>query len=62
MKAKNSVNPLTLRRVEVGKALVDLRFWRDNDSTKWDTTVVEADVEIKQEAWHPWNLKESLRL
>lgn len=53
---------LTLRRVEVGKALVDLRFWRDNDSTKWDATVVEGDIEIKQEAWHPWNLKESLRI
>jgi glycogen debranching enzyme len=38
---------LTLRRVEVGKGLVDLRFWRDEDSTKWDATVIQGDVEVK---------------
>lgn len=50
---------LTLRRVEVGKASVDLRFWRDRDSTKWDATVAQGDVEVKQEAW---SVKESLTL
>ncbi|RUS93471.1 amylo-alpha-1,6-glucosidase [Dulcicalothrix desertica PCC 7102] len=44
---------LTLRRVEVGNASVDLRFWRDGDSTKWDATVVEGNVEVKQQAWRP---------
>ncbi|BAZ08454.1 amylo-alpha-1,6-glucosidase [Calothrix sp. NIES-4071] len=53
---------LTLRHVEIGKNLVDLLFWRSGDLTKWDATVVEGDVEIKQEAWRPWNIKESLRL
>jgi glycogen debranching enzyme len=49
---------LTLRRVEVGKALIDLQFWRDNDSTKWDATVVEGDVEVKQQAWRPWSIND----
>jgi hypothetical protein len=51
---------LTLRRVEVGKASVDLKFWRDGDSTKWDATVVQGNVEVRQEAWSPWSVKESL--
>ena len=44
---------LTLRRVEVGNASVDLKFWRDGDSTKWDATVVKGNVEVKQQAWRP---------
>ncbi len=47
---------LTLRRVEVGKALVDLHFWRDGESTKWDAAVT-GDVEVKQQAWQPWEIK-----
>jgi glycogen debranching enzyme len=52
------LSELTLRRVEVGKALVDLRFWRDGESTKWDATVQEGDVEVKQQSWQPWSVEE----
>ena len=48
---------LTLRRVEVGKASVDLRFWRDGESTKWDAAVQEGDVEVKQQTWQPWSVE-----
>jgi glycogen debranching enzyme len=53
---------LTLRRVEVGKALVDLRFWRDGESTKWDATVQEGDVEVKQQTWQPWSVEQSVKV
>lgn len=45
---------LTLRRVEVGKAKVDLRFWREGDITCWDATVQSGEVEVKEQAWQPW--------
>lgn len=50
---------LTLRRVEIGKALVDLRFWREGDSTRWDATVQSGNVEVKQQSWQPWNNSKS---
>ncbi|WP_026731112.1 amylo-alpha-1,6-glucosidase [Fischerella sp. PCC 9605] len=51
---------LTLQRVEVGKAVVDLRFWRDGESTKWDASVKAGDVEVKQQTWQPWIVEESV--
>jgi glycogen debranching enzyme len=51
---------LTLQRVEVGKAVVDLRFWRDGENTKWDASVQEGDVEVKQQTWQPWSVEESV--
>ncbi|MCX7593714.1 MAG: amylo-alpha-1,6-glucosidase [Fischerella sp.] len=52
---------LTLQRVEVGKAVVDLRFWRDGESTKWDALVKAGDVEVKQQTWQPWIVEESVK-
>ncbi|MFQ4146637.1 glycogen debranching N-terminal domain-containing protein [Chlorogloeopsis sp. ULAP02] len=42
---------ITLRQVEIGKALVDLKFWREGNVTRWDAAVTEGDVEVKQKAW-----------
>jgi glycogen debranching enzyme len=35
---------LTLKRVEIGQASIDLRFWRDGDSTRWDASVQAGNV------------------
>ncbi|MTJ10946.1 amylo-alpha-1,6-glucosidase [Anabaena sp. UHCC 0204] len=45
-----SLSKLTLRRLEVGTALVDLHFWKDGDSTKWDATVQSGQLEIEEKS------------
>ena len=48
---------ITLRRVEIGKACVDLRFWREGDSTRWDATVQTGSINIQEQPWQPWDLE-----
>ncbi len=47
------ISELTLRRVEVGKASVDLHFWREGHSTKWDATVQSGEIDIQKKSWQP---------
>lgn len=49
-----NLRELTLRRVEVGKASVDLRFWREGDMTCWHATVQSGEFEVKKQAWQPY--------
>ncbi len=49
---------LSLERVHVGTATVDLRVWRDGERTRWDVPRREGDVEVRQEAWAPWPVEE----
>jgi len=46
---------LTLRGLRVGRATLDLRFWRDGESTRWESSVREGTVEVRQEPWRPWS-------
>jgi glycogen debranching enzyme len=45
------LSQLTLRKLEVGTALVDLHFWREGDSTKWDATVLSGQLEIEKKSF-----------
>jgi glycogen debranching enzyme len=45
---------LTLRKLEVGNAYVDLKCWREGQQTCWDASVQSGEVNIKQQAWQPW--------
>ena len=47
---------LTLRGLRVGRATLDLRFWRDGESTRWESSVREGTVEVRQEPWRPWSV------
>jgi glycogen debranching enzyme len=49
---------LTVRRVEVGQALVDLRFWREGEVTHWDADVQSGEVDIQEKSWQPWVIEE----
>ena len=47
---------VTLRGLAVGKARLDVRVWRDGDSTRWEASVREGQIEVRQEPWHPWRV------
>jgi glycogen debranching enzyme len=47
---------VTLRGVAVGKARLDLRVWRDDERTRWDASVREGELEVRQERWQPWRV------
>jgi len=47
---------VTLRGLAVGNAHVDLRFWRDEEATRWDASVKDGQIEIEQQAWRPWDV------
>jgi glycogen debranching enzyme len=48
---------LTLRGLQVGPARFDLRFWREGTRTRWDASLREGDVEVRQEPWGPWPME-----
>ncbi|MBF2063604.1 MAG: amylo-alpha-1,6-glucosidase [Calothrix sp. C42_A2020_038] len=45
---------ITLRQLEIGKSCVDIKFWREGDTTHWDANVTKGKVTIKQQTWQPW--------
>jgi hypothetical protein len=48
---------VTLRGLAVGKARLDLRVWRDDERTRWDASVREGQLEVRQERWEPWGVE-----
>jgi hypothetical protein len=47
---------ITLHGLAVGRARVDLRFWRDGDWSRWTAEIREGTISVQQEAWRPWSL------
>jgi glycogen debranching enzyme len=45
---------VTLRGVKVGKDVLDLRFWREGDRSRWDVLGQKGGVEVQEQPWHPW--------
>jgi glycogen debranching enzyme len=45
---------VALRGLQVGGARFDLRVWREGDRTRWEPTLREGTIDIRQEAWEPW--------
>jgi hypothetical protein len=33
-----------------------LRFWREEEATRWDASVKDVQIEIEQQAWLPWDV------
>jgi glycogen debranching enzyme len=48
---------VTLKGLQVGRARVDLRFWRDGDRTRWDGSLREGEVEVSQQGWGAWEVE-----
>jgi glycogen debranching enzyme len=47
---------ITLHGLAVGRARVDLRFWREGDRNRWAAEVQEGTIGVQEEAWRPWDL------
>lgn len=45
---------LTLRKLKVGPGTLDLRFWREGNTTRWDVLSQTGNVTVEQKAWTPW--------
>jgi glycogen debranching enzyme len=45
---------VALHGLKVGRAAVDLRFWRDGERSRWDVATRTGDIEVVQQAWRPW--------
>lgn len=48
---------ITLRRLEIGNARVDLRFWREEECTRWDASVFEGNIDVQEKPWQPWQVE-----
>jgi hypothetical protein len=35
-------------------AQLDLRAWHEGERTRWDASVAEGGLDVRQEAWMPW--------
>jgi hypothetical protein len=46
--------------VEIGNAVVDLQFWREGVSTRWDACITKGSVEVQQQTWQPWEIEKSV--
>ncbi|PSB30919.1 amylo-alpha-1,6-glucosidase [Chlorogloea sp. CCALA 695] len=46
---------ITLRQLTIGNATVDLKFWREDEKTRWASEVKAGDIEIQEKSWQPWH-------
>lgn len=44
---------ITLRRLQVGNAKIDLHFWREGEITRWEA-MPHGEVTIEAQPWQPW--------
>jgi glycogen debranching enzyme len=47
---------ISLHGLAVGRARVDLRFWREAERSRWDAEVREGTIDVREGAWGPWDL------
>jgi glycogen debranching enzyme len=45
---------VTLRRLTVGQARLDLRCWREGDRTRWEASVPQGELTVQEQPWAPW--------
>lgn len=47
---------VTLRGVSVGRATLDLRFWREGSQSRWEVIASTGDTDVRQHPWRPWQI------
>lgn len=47
---------VTLHGVKVGADVLDLRFWRDGDRSRWEVLGRTGGIEVQERSWRPWTL------
>ncbi|HLY73930.1 MAG TPA: glycogen debranching N-terminal domain-containing protein, partial [Planctomycetota bacterium] len=45
---------VTLRGLRIGQSTLDLRFWLEQDLTRWEVLSRDGRVEVEERPWHPW--------
>ena len=45
---------LRLGGLTVGEAKVDLRFWQQGGSTRWEAEVKQGKLDVQRRQWQPW--------
>jgi glycogen debranching enzyme len=45
---------LQLEGLQVGKARLTLRFWREGDHSRWEVRQQEGELDVIEEPWSPW--------
>jgi glycogen debranching enzyme len=48
---------VTLHGLRVGRAKLDLRFWREGERTRWEASPQQGQIEISEQRWRPWSQK-----
>lgn len=48
-----------LSNLRIGKARLDLRFWREGPATRWEVAGQEGDIEVVHEPMRPWDVTAS---
>jgi glycogen debranching enzyme len=47
---------ITLHGLRIGRAKLDLRFWREGERTRWEPTIKEGDITVEANPWRPWRV------
>jgi glycogen debranching enzyme len=45
---------LTLQKVKVATATLDLHFWREDEHTRWEVIGQEGEISVQARPWKPW--------
>src|SRR5262245_22887775 len=49
---------VTLSGLRIGAATATLRFWREGEATRWETTHIDGRIDIEQRPCFPWTAAE----
>jgi glycogen debranching enzyme len=45
---------IVLRRLDLGRARLDIRFWRSGTESHWEVLSCDGTLDVVQKAWEPW--------
>jgi glycogen debranching enzyme len=48
---------LSLSGLRVGTGRLNLRFWREGETTRWEADTQSGDIRVEQRSWTPWKVR-----
>jgi glycogen debranching enzyme len=48
---------VTLQDLKVGNSKLNLRFWREDDRTRWEVLSQDGDIKVEEVTFDPWSVK-----
>jgi glycogen debranching enzyme len=52
----DGIPDLTVKGLKVGASRIDLRFWREGETTRWEVLQQTGNVKVEQIPWQPWQI------